>query len=213
MFVVPFQEDHEHHQVQPVVEHLRDGGLILYPTETVYGLGGMVDEDVVARLAELKGRSGDQNFLLLIPDGDVDGVHWPKTAGKLSDAFWPGPLTMIVEAEEGAFPPGVRAADGGVALRRSPHPGVRALLEALDAPITSTSANLSGRPPARTPEEALELMRSLPEEADLWFLNGGAVKGGTPSTIVDVRQTPVRLVREGAIPAAKLREVLGELAT
>lgn len=213
MFVVPFRDQKERdHQVGGVVEHLREGGLVLYPTETVYGLGGLVTPESIGKLTHVKGRAEDSPFLLLVREPEqVPGLEWTECARRLADAFWPGPLTLILDAPAGSLPPGAQGADGGVALRRSPHPAVVRLLEAMDGPITSTSANRAGAPPARTAEEALALLKRIDERDDVWLLNGGDAPGGPPSTIVDCRREPARLVRRGAVEADALRDVVGDL--
>jgi len=213
MFVVPFRDEEEQrHQMPAVVEHVRDGGLLLYPTETVYGLGGQASAAAVERLAALKGRAAAQSFLLLVARPDaVEGVEWTDCARRLADAFWPGALTLVLPSHEGAFPPGVRSADGGVAVRQSPHPVVARLLDALGEPITSTSANLTGEPPARSAQEALSLLKRLSaEDTEVWMLNGGDAPGGTPSTVVDCRGEP-RVLREGAVDVQLLRSVIEEI--
>lgn len=212
MRVVPFRDSAERAQhLDAVVEHLRSGGLILYPTETVYGLGCMVVERSILRLARLKGRPADTTFLLLVREREqMPQLEWTPTARRLAGAFWPGPLTLVLDAPGGMMPRGVQASDGGVAVRQSPHPGVADLLGALNAPITSTSANLTGAPPARTAEAALGLLGSLPAGSRVWLLNGGDAPGGTPSTIVDCRVDPVRVLREGPISTEAVREIANQ---
>ncbi|MGH9390892.1 MAG: L-threonylcarbamoyladenylate synthase, partial [Vicinamibacteria bacterium] len=127
-----------------------------------------------------------------------------KAALLLAGRFWPGPLTLVVEAR-----PGLAASspDGGIAVRASSLPLPRDLAEGLGAPVTATSANRSGSPPATTAEEVLSALCS---ELDL-LLDGGPCPGGLPSTIVDVRETPPRLVREGRVPFEEVERALREL--
>jgi L-threonylcarbamoyladenylate synthase len=196
-----------------VAAHLRAGGLIAYPTETVYGLGSALREDALERLAAFKGGRETKPFLLLLerPE-EAPGLEWNDCARQLARAFWPGPLTLALRAEPGRYPARVVGAEGTVAVRSSPHPAVRALVSALGEPITSTSANLPGAPPATRTEEVLELARALGNPADLWVLDGGALPASAPSTVVDCASERPRILREGAIVGARLRGVVENLA-
>ena len=211
MRVVPFATEPEQRAaLDPVARHLRAGGLIVYPTETVFGMGSTVDPAAVARLRSLKQRDEVKPFLLLVSDeSQAPGLEWNATARRLAQAFWPGPLTLVLNDAEGRYPEGVASAAGGVALRRTSHAGVRTLLDALGAPITSTSANPPGAPPARTSAEARSALDVLAGEAgaEVWLLDGPA-GGAAPSTVVDCTGPRARLVRAGAVPVEKLREVV-----
>lgn len=213
MTVVPFGDEAEQRAALPrVVEHLRAGGLILYPTETVFGLGGLLEADALERLASLKARDEARPFLLLVSNAaQAPGLHWTEPARRLAAALWPGPLTLVLRAGgERSWPARVMSAGGGVAVRETPHAGLRLLLDALGAPITSTSANAPGAPPAMTADEARALLRSLPEEANVWLLDGAA--GGTPpSSVVDCSGDRPALLRAGAVPIERIREVVHDV--
>ena len=183
--------------------HLRGDGIIAYPTETVYGLGCALRPAALARLAAFK---GDRPFLLLIaaPD-EVEGLAWSATARRLAEKFWPGPLTLALPARPGGFPSQVVGPDGAVAVRVSPHPAVAGVLAAAGGPVTSTSANLPGEPPART---AAEAARAAAAVENLLVLDGGALPPALPSTIVRCGAGPARILREGVIDRESIEGVV-----
>ena len=192
--------------LERIAAHLESGGLVAYPTETVYGFGCALHPGALSRLARLKGRSEDAPFLLLIPDeSSVGDLRWSRTARELAEVFWPGALTLVLDDPSESYPPEVRGPSGGVAVRRSPHPVAGAVVEALGAPLTSTSANPPGGRPATTGDEAAKAARAVgatPEE--LWILDGGSLPPSPPSTIVDLTGDELRVIREGAVPARRL---------
>jgi L-threonylcarbamoyladenylate synthase len=212
MNTIPFQSDDEIQAALPgVVDHLRGGGVIAYPTETVYGFGCALRADALARLAALKQRTGLKPFLLLISGIEQAGMlHWTEEARTLARAFWPGPLTIALAAPDQAFPPGVRGLDGTVAVRATSHAGIQALVRALGEPITSSSANAPGRPAARTAEDAGAALAALGARAAL-VLDGGTLPPTPPSTVVDAAVSPPRVIRAGAVPVEELRRVIGEI--
>ena len=185
--------------------HLRAGRVLAYPTETVYGLGGRLEPTALERLVQLK---GDRPFLLLVrgPE-DVPGLEWTPAAIRLAERFWPGPLTLALTDPAARYPARVRGPDGAVAVRRSPHPAVAALLDAAAGPITSTSANRPGREPARDARGAAREAAAVPE---LLVLDGGRLPTGPPSTIVRCADR-VTVIREGAVSRAEIEAVV-ELA-
>lgn len=202
--------DPDPEELEAVVRHLREGGLLAYPTETVYGFGCALREEPMARLRALKEREPDRPFLLLVPGREsVDGLEWTPAARELADVFWPGALTLVLRDPEGLFPPGVRSPDGTVAVRRSPHPLAGAIVEALGGPLTSTSANPPGGEPALSAEAALAAARETGAGDEIWVVDGGRLPPSEPSTIVDCSaEGPPRVVRTGAVPAGRLGCVL-----
>jgi L-threonylcarbamoyladenylate synthase len=195
--------------VEESVEVLRTGGVLAYPTETFYGLG--VDgrsRSGCARIFDLKGRPPEKALPCIVsglPQLEDVARDLGKEALFLARRFWPGPLTLVVSAK-----PGLAAAspEGTIAVRASGLPLPRALARALGGPLTATSANRSGPPPATTAEMAL---RDIGSGIDL-ILDGGPCPGGLPSTIVDVRERAPRLVREGRIPFEEIERLLKELS-
>ncbi|MDX1674263.1 MAG: L-threonylcarbamoyladenylate synthase, partial [Longimicrobiales bacterium] len=197
-----------------LARHLAAGGIIAYPTETVYGLGCRLDDVALTRLAAFK---GDRPFLLLIRGrGDALGLHWTEDADRLAAAFWPGPLTLALAAEPEAYPPQVVGTGGTVAVRVSPHPAIPDLLEAAGGPVTSTSANAPGEPPARDATAAAHVAAAVAalaaerrgaeaggggdeEDRTVLVLDGGRLPQARPSTIVGCGER-TRVLREGALP-------------
>src|SRR5690606_13770579 len=206
---VPFGRPSDYATHAPeVVDHLRHRGLIAYPTETVYGFGCTLDPAALERLAALKSRAGTKPFLLLVLDrSQAVGLDRTEDARRLAEAFWPGPLTLALRALR-PFPARVTGVDGTVAVRATPHPGVRALLERLGGPITSTSVNLPGEPPATDVDQVLRVAAAVGAGDDLWILDGGPLPPSPPSTIVDCSITPPRILRHGAITLEELRRVV-----
>jgi len=177
---------------------LRRGEVVAYPTETFYGLGvSALDELALARLRLLKGR-GDKAISVLVQGPEmIDRLcrKLPPRAQQLMERYWPGALTIAVPARRGV--PAALTDDGCVAVRESSHPTARALVEAFGAPVTATSANLAGQPPATSPEEVEEIF-----EGRCRVLHGGATAGGAPSTLVRVRGNRIEVLRQGAVEIA-----------
>jgi L-threonylcarbamoyladenylate synthase len=190
----------------PVVEHLEAGGVISYPTETVYGLGSACVDVGIHRIQELKRRGPDKPLLVLVQSAEaVEGLRWTDDARELAGIFWPGSLTLLLEDPSGIFPCGVRHGETrAVGVRVSPHPTVARLVEALGAPLTSTSLNLPGEPPALGGREAFGVVRRLGGD-DVWVLDGGALPPSGPSTVVDCTGPEPIVIREGTVPIGRLR--------
>ena len=138
----------------------------------------------------------------------ADSADAPDDARELASVFWPGALTLVLADRSGTFPPGVRGPTGGVAVRVTSHPVTRLLVEGLGLPLTSTSANAPGGPPAASRDEAIAVARAAGAGAELVVLDAGRLAESAPSTVVDCTgRTPV-VVREGATPVHRLRCVL-----
>ncbi len=193
--------------IPEVVAHLRAGGLIAYPTETVYGLGCLIRPDALAELATLKAREPSKPFLLLVRQPDeIAGLVWSPAARKLAAAFWPGALTLALPVQ-GELPARILSEEGTVAVRATPHEGVRALLAALAEPITSTSANSPGDAPAVSADEVAAVLNAS-GRLDVLILDGGALPASAPSTLVDCAHEPPRVVRAGAITTEAITQVV-----
>ncbi len=201
--------------IPAVAAHLDRGGLLAYPTETVYGLGSAPRPADLDALAVLKGRPAGKPFLLLVSGrvmAEAWGLVFSAGARALAEAFWPGPLTLVVAGGEGRLPEGLRGREGGIAVRHTSHAGIARLVGALGRPLTSTSANRPGGPPAPGPDRLVELFRAEVDAGHLLVLDGGVLGNVPPSTLVDCTQPTARLVREGAIPRAELRRTVGRFA-
>jgi len=178
-------------------EILRAGGAVAYPTETFYGLGTLASSAAgVARLAAAKLRPSDRPLPLVAADRDMAfslAARREPLAERLADRFWPGPLTLVLEAAPG-LPPEI-AGSGRVGVRVPGCDVARELSRLAGGPITSTSANLSGGPPVR---RAQDLDPAVLAGIDL-VLDGGETPGGLPSTVVAVSGAGLELIRVGAV--------------
>jgi L-threonylcarbamoyladenylate synthase len=214
--VLPFRTDDEARGAIPtVVAHLRGGGLLAYPTETVYGLGSRAEPEDVRALATLKGRRADKPFLLLISDRTMAerwGLIFNEAAAALARAFWPGPLTLVLPGGFGRLPDQLRGPEGGIAVRWTSHSTIAHLVAALGEPLTSTSANRPGAGPAPGAEAIVREFRTAVDAGQLLVLDGGVLGNRPPSTVVACTHPAARLVREGAICLAELRRAAGRLA-
>jgi L-threonylcarbamoyladenylate synthase len=213
---VPFRTDEQVAAALPqAVAHLGAGGLLAYPTETVYGLGSRARPKDVQALRRLKGRRPDKPFLLLVADRDMaeaQGLAFNESAGALARAFWPGPLTLVLPGGDGRLPDALRGPEGGIAVRWTSHRGMARLVRALGEPVTSTSANLPGSPPAPGAEAIARDFAPAVEAGTLLVLDGGVLGNSPPSTVVDCTQPAPRLIREGAVTLGELRRAAGRLA-
>jgi L-threonylcarbamoyladenylate synthase len=205
--VLAYRTDAARESAAPdVAAHLAGGGIVIYPTETVYGLGSTLDSRGLGKLARFK---GGRPFLLLISGADqAPELEWTPDARRLAQAFWPGPLTLALTAQAGRYPREVVGPDGGVAVRVSPHPAVGPLLDAAGTPITSTSANSPGAEPATDATAAAAVAKELERMgARVLVLDGGRLPPGQPSTIVRCEETN-RLLRVGVISRPELESVI-----
>lgn len=192
------------------VDALKRGEVIVFPTETFYGLGAdAFNEAAVEQIISLKGRSPDQTVPIIVADREMLNsvvTHVSPAAQKLMDRFWPGPLTLVLPAKKN-LPALLLNRDGGIGVRISSHPLATRLARELGHPITATSANPSGREPARTVEEAMGYFSGKLRI----FLDGGRLEGKKGSTVMDVSQDKIRIVREGEIPSEELKRILATL--
>lgn len=198
-----------------VVAHLRGGGLLAYPTETVYGLGSRARAGEVRALAELKGRRPNKPFLLLVASremAEAQGLAFNESASALARAFWPGPLTLVLPGGGGRLPDSLRGPEGGIAVRWTSHPHTARLVAALGEPLTSTSANLPGVPPAPGADAIARDFAAAIRAGRLLVLDGGVLGNRPSSTVVDCTSPTPRVVRAGALPVGELRRAVGILA-
>lgn len=214
--ILPFISDAEVEAAIPTVrDHLAQDRLLAYPTETVYGLGSAPTVAALSALSRLKGRQPGKPFLLLVDSrrmAEEWGLVFSPSARALSDAFWPGPLTLVLRGGEGRLPDELRGREGGIAVRHTSHRGMARLLTAMGKPLTSTSANRPGGPPAPGADRLVDLFKEEVERGNLLVLDGGVLGNVPPSTLVDCTDPMPRMVREGAIPRPELRRAVGRLA-
>ncbi|MGH3054420.1 MAG: L-threonylcarbamoyladenylate synthase [Gaiellaceae bacterium] len=184
--------------LRSAAEAVLRGGVIAFPTDTLYGLGcSLFDVEAVAMLARLKRRDPSLAVISLIPEARQAwglAAEIGPVAERLIARYWPGPLSLIFRAAP-IVPPRVRGAGGTVALRCPNDTLCQKLLARIGGPVVSSSANLSGQPPAQSAEEVLRIFGN---QLDL-VLDGGPKQGGQASTLVDVSGARPRLLRAGAL--------------
>jgi L-threonylcarbamoyladenylate synthase len=200
--------------LRDAIAHLTERRVLAYPTETVYGFGTAVDHESVEALVQMKGRPPGKPFLLLINDpahlARLD-LHLPTYASTLAARFWPGPLTLVLRGGEQRVSARLRGPEGGVAVRWTPHVGLQRLLSAYGEPITSTSANRPGVPPAMTAAEIVAQWPDALHRGLLHVLDGGRLAASRSSTVVDCTGRRARVIRPGVVTAIQLRECVPDL--
>lgn len=192
--------------IEASVRALRSGGIVAYPTDTLYGLAvDPANERAVGALLALKGRGVDRALPLVAgdPAQAQAAAHLTPLARRLAERFWPGPLTLVVPAAM-VFARGVAAGNGTVAIRVPAQAIARALAKGLGRPITATSANRTGQAPAVT---AADVLAAVGGAIDV-MLDAGPAPGGAPSTIVDASGDVPRLLRAGAVAWERVLESL-----
>ena len=197
--------------LQEAAALLRAGGLVAFPTETVYGLGADgLNPEAVARIYAAKGRPSTSPVILHVAGAEAAQdlvAHWPAEAQALADRFWPGPLTLVLSASA-LVPACVRADGPTVALRCPPHPRAQALIRATGRPLAAPSANRSQH---LSPTCAAHVASSLGDAPDL-ILDGGPTTEGLESTILDLTGPRPRILRPGPVTPADLAGLLGPVA-
>lgn len=196
-----------HHEINEALSALHRGEIIAIPTDTVYGIAASLDKpDAIEAIYAAKGRDADKALPVLVDSheqirrfstGDV------SRAETLAQAFWPGALTIVVAADC-TVPWGIHRGAGTVGLRMPDNPLALELITAAGGALAVTSANLSGRPEARS---AAAVRESLGEVV-AYVLDGGAISGGMPSTVVDLTGQEPRILRQGAITLEDLQRAL-----
>ncbi len=190
-------------------EAIRRGGLVAFPTETVYGLGAdALNPRAVKKIFEVKGRPPDNPLIVHISDWEMLGRiadEVPKAALKLARKFWPGPLTLVLKRKK-VIPDEVTAGLPTVAVRMPAHEVALKLIRLSDTPIAAPSANPSGRP---SPTTGSHVLRDLDCKVDV-ILDGGETYFGLESTIIDVTRNPPVLLRPGPIAVEDVEKALGE---
>jgi L-threonylcarbamoyladenylate synthase len=196
-------------QVEKGVSILKQGGIVAFPTDTVYGLGASIAIDsAVEKVYRIKGRARNIALPLLLADFaqlETVAISIPASARLLVDKFWPGPLTLVLLKSD-SVPDIVSGGGKTIAVRIPDHPIPTALARGIGTPIIGTSANLSGKPSTLTAEE---VHAQLGDRVD--FIIEGDCPGGIESTVVDLsEETPV-ILREGAISREELEQVYPEI--
>jgi L-threonylcarbamoyladenylate synthase len=189
---------------------IQRGGLVAFPTETVYGLGAdALNPLAVNKIFKAKGRPSDNPLIVHVSDTeDVERIaeHIPKIAYKLMDAFWPGPLTLVLPRKD-IVPDVTTSGLDTVAVRMPNHPVALMLIKKAGVPIAAPSANTSGKP---SPTAAQHVIDDLAGQIDM-IIDAGKVEVGVESTILDVTTTPPTLLRPGGIGVEKLERIVGTI--
>ena len=195
--------------LRDTIAHLHAGLVLAYPTETVYGFGTAVDHASVETLVRMKSRPPTKPFLLLVASTQMIerlDLRLTPAATALAARHWPGPLTLVLPGGDRRVPARLRGPEGGVGVRWTSHAGLQRLIRAYGEPITSTSANRPGQPPAETSGEIVAQWGDAMGRGVLRVLDGGRLVSSAPSTVVDCTGRDPRVIRPGALPAALLRE-------
>jgi L-threonylcarbamoyladenylate synthase len=193
-------------QLAQAAEILRNGGLVAYPTDTVYGLAAdPTNAEAVQKLAEAKKRDPNQPMPHLVANLDmVEAVtlEIPPSAAKLAAGFWPGGITIVLDKAQSYAS---KATGATIGLRVPDHAVPRELSRRLGGPITGTSANVAGGP---EPLSADDVRRVLGDSVDL-LIDGGPCPGDRPSTVIDCTVEPPKILRLGAVSREEIERVLG----
>lgn len=199
-------------QIKEAAQKLKQNEVIAFPTETVYGLGGNAESDeAVLKIFEAKGRPVDNPLIIHIANREQ--IHSfikeiPEQASRLMDAFWPGPLTIILERKAGSLSDKATAGLATVAVRMPNHPVALALIEEAGLPLAAPSANLSGKP---SPTTAAHVTADLMGRVS-GIVDGGATGIGVESTVVDCTSEIPVILRPGGVTKEQLEEVIGEVS-
>lgn len=194
--------------IHQAAELLRRGGLVAFPTETVYGIGAnALDAEAAQSIFNVKGRPAKNPLIVHVPHADAVqkvATHWSDEAAQLAERFWPGPLTLVLP-KKACVPATVTGGGQTVAVRVPAHPVAQALLQMVDLPIAAPSANRSSR---LSPTEAKHVLRDLDGRIPM-LLDGGPTTRGLESTVVDLSTAIPRLLRPGMISIEAIEHVLG----
>lgn len=196
--------------IDTAADILRSGGLVAFPTETVYGLGAdALSEKAVEKIFIAKGRPSDNPLIVHVSNTDmVKGLvkEIPELALKLMERFWPGPLTLIME-KSSFVPEVITAGLNTVAVRMPSHPIALKVIERSGVPVAAPSANISGRP---SPTEARHVIEDLLEKVEM-IIDGGSSQIGLESTVLDVTVSPPMILRPGGVTLEQLKEFAGKV--
>jgi L-threonylcarbamoyladenylate synthase len=210
---ITFRVDPEHPDaaaIEKAASVIRDGGLVAFPTETVYGLGAdAMNEEAVRKIFDVKGRPQDNPIIVHVSDMAMLGRtarEVSPAAGRLAAQFWPGPLTLVFPSRSNVAP-SVRAGLTTVAVRMPANRIALELIKRANTPIAAPSANISGRP---SPTRGDHVLRDLSGKVDV-ILDGGQTSIGVESTVLDLTTDPPAILRPGWITREALANVIGDI--
>lgn len=199
-------------QLEYAAQVLRSGGLVAFPTETVYGLGAnALNEKAVEGIFKAKGRPSDNPLIIHIAEAKAAGYLTdaiPQAATRLMETFWPGPLTLVMP-KSSRVPSIITAGLDTVAIRMPSHPIALALIKMAGVPVAAPSANSSGKP---SPTLAKHVIEDLSGKVDI-IIDGGSSIVGVESTVLDTTVAPPMILRPGGITREQLQQFLGEVAS
>lgn len=189
--------------VQEVIEVLKSGGVVVYPTETSYGLGcDATNAEAIARIFAMKGRPAQKALAALLPSndwGEAYGLQWPSALRVLVEAHWPGALNIVLPIRGATTLPQKYLFDRTLAIRHSSHPIASALVDGLNAPLISTSANISGEPDQYSAQAIFDRYMQQTLRPDLVF-DAGEIPKTAPSTLVKLGDDgTVVVLRQGEV--------------
>lgn len=188
-------------------ESLQAGNLVVLPTDTVYGVGGLITEQAIERIYMAKKRPPEKALPVLLSDEAAVlrvAQSFPLWAQRLADAFWPGPLTLVLPKRDD-LPPNLSSLPT-VGVRVPDHDRARAIIAAAGGALAVTSANRTDQPPACTVQSAIRYL----SDAVALYIDGGTCAGGVPSTVVTMEHDELAILRTGPISEAAVRAVLGD---
>jgi len=204
------KQNPEPDKIRYAAEIIKQGGLVVFPTETVYGLGASVfNIDAVKNIFKAKGRPADNPLIVHIADiKDVQSLAKkpPKTAMPLMERFWPGPLTIVLKKKKSVSDI-VTAGSDSVAVRMPDNKIALCLIREAGVPLVAPSANISGKP---SPTRASDVLEDLNGRVDL-IIDGGATKIGIESTVIDITNTPPTILRPGGVTMEDIESVIGKV--
>ncbi len=195
----PFAESEKRKNLDLIATILNRGEIIIYPTETFYAVGGdALNHNLGEKLSRIKNRPPDKPFPTLVGDFAISEqlvALWPEKARELADKYWPGALTMVLPGHKN-LPPAITGPEQSIAVRWSSHPFINELAQILETPLISTSANLSTQPPA---QKVRDITPEILNRTELLIIADNDNPRPMPSTIIDARVTPPKILRPGKI--------------
>jgi len=195
----PFAQGEKRKNFDLIAEICGRGGVIIYPTETFYAIGGdALNAKLGDKLSQIKNRPADKPFPTLVgdfPTLEKLVAEWPEGAREIADKYWPGALTMVLPGRK-SLPVAITGFDNSIAVRWSSHPLLNEIANFLHTPLISTSANLSAQPPT---QKTLDLTPEILAQTDLLIIADSDNPNPHPSTIIDARTNPPVILRQGEI--------------
>ncbi len=184
-----------------IVSEILNGKVLVFPTETSYGLGcDATNQESVDRIFKIKGRTDDKPLLVVVDsiESAKKYLHWNESLEKLSQKFWPGPLTVVGEYIGGNLAKGVVGANNTIAVRVSAYPLIQSITQKIQRPLVATSANIAGEPSLFNSAEIVKVFENKNNQPDI-VLNYGVLPGSVPTTLVSIVDNKIKILRQGKI--------------